>query len=299
MIHTFQISKSMDYSTYCKIIASLEQVNYDKNSNKSYLCSYYGLYEQGITIEFKRFALCSRESQYVIDYIINPSRLCGNDSFLALYLHDISIDIPARINNLLLGKSKYLPLADECNLTRCDFTFDVKMNSEKAVKDYIKLLNRAYIPNGFERYMIYSRSSKRAVLSKNDFNTFIKNRINIQIYNKKEAILDHNRRSIKKHRYSTADIEQTKGIVRFEIRLMRHLINGICQKRSISSLNDFLNCSQEICDELFTYYFEKIFGGHRFLTLRDTIDLIESSGFYQKTKCELIDFVKTVNEKEV
>lgn len=294
MIHTFQLAKTVNEKEHEKIRTSLKGLTYTKNN----VAVFYGLYEKGIMIYFKRKPFTKKDSpEFIVEYVINPSRLVGNDSFIALYTPDENEDISGLIDTQLFNASCHLPRVRSCEMTRCDFTFDVRVGDENSAKEYIKLINRAYIPYGFERYMVYSKNGKRYIPSKNDFNIYIKNKINIVIYNKKEAMKDYNKRALKRFRYDDKTIDSADGIIRFEIRCMGSFMKRLINESKASNINEFLAASEDIGKKLFLYYYEKIFGSLQFLFLQEAIDEINSSKFSKYTKLDMIDFLKTANRK--
>ena len=292
MIHTFELTKDISQDEYETISKQLGAITY---VNKTAV--YRGLYTNGITVFFSKNIYNKAPECIRIKYQISPSRLTGSRNHLALYEYSRDDRITEKINELLMSKSHHLPCVEQCLLSRCDFTFDTRWENEDMAKSYIRLLNRAYIPNGFERYMIYSKSGKRTIPSKNDFNIYIQNKINIDIYNKKEAMKDHNKKSRKALRYTQDELDCASGIIRFEIRCMGSIMRKLCENKKANTLEKFLESSSYICDELFSYYFKRIFGKGFFHTLNDAIYEINNSGFYKNTKAELVDFLKTANEK--
>ena len=179
----------------------------------------------------------------------------------------------------------------KCKLKRIDFCINAELNNQEQVKAYIKTIKRANIPSKLELYEEYDKISKRKKPTKDDFTVYTSEYVAVSIYNKYLAMKKQGTNV-----YPKKEIEKAKNIVRIEIRCMEGKVRALKKKYDIETIAEFMQHGKKIGNELFKYYLSKICNDGMIYTLKEALKRIEMSGYKDKTKSLLKEFISDSNE---
>ena len=147
-IHTFELSCTVDYNTYCE----LARLSYpDKRNIHRRKCD--RLTADGIWITLYESKKQYRFFEtYHVYYRINPHRLYERGDYLGLHKANELIDTISEINHKLAEVSEYFPQIELCKLVRCDFCVNATAPSKELVEDIIGIANRSFASDIAKNY---------------------------------------------------------------------------------------------------------------------------------------------------
>lgn len=289
-IHTFEVSSNLTNDEFYIIQKELKAS--DPSSWKALKngMQYWGLSEQGILINMHQVKKKGFYTYYII-YRISARRVIENDNFVELFNVKNYPVLEDKVNAILKRKCSFLPKLKKCKLKRIDFCINAELNNQEQVKAYIKTIKRANIPSKLELYEEYDKISKRKKPTKDDFTVYTSEYVAVSIYNKYMAMKKQGTNV-----YPKKEIEKAKNIVRIEIRCMEGKVRALKKKYDIETIADFMQNGKKIGNELFKYYLSKICNDGMIYTLKEALKRIELSGYKDKTKSLLKEFISDSNE---
>lgn len=290
------------YSSLYKTLLSLSKLNkvrfYDKGA--ATYCEL--LKDNGINLILKRFEFEDGLSYSAIEVIMNPMRLLNPDDYyqLADIRHSEAIyrefkNVFKPINNEFnkdkrnkLLKFKYGNL-DAYKFKRVDFAVNIETEE---IENYMKLIKRGNIPNGFHQYIEYDKSSKRSKPPKDSFYLVGKNKarkatVTINCYNKGKQL---------KNEKLPCD-KRAKHTIRFEVQCHYNKTYTITMGEAFKKRGFLHILSEEVSDDILRYYNKKTIGFGEYYTFPKALEIIRSKRMKQKRKEALIEALEIVNEK--
>jgi len=289
-VHTFEVSCMLTSERYFKIQEVIKALGNKWNGSKKDKMEYYELSDKGILITFVR--VCKKNfTSYSVKYRISAQRVMDNNNYTGLFNTKNYNKLEKKVNRILTKTCEHLPLLEECSLRRIDYCINGRLESQKQVKEYIKLCQRCNIPNSLKKYRYKNKS--KAKYNNNDMTVVSSEYIEVSLYNKYAQM--------KEQEKDFPDIKDAKNIVRIEIRCMKDKLEQIRKRKKFEALKlddkvkGYMKHSDAIAEYLYHYYLEKMFGKGAFYTLPEARERIENSGFSKVNKNNMTEFIEYAN----
>lgn len=310
MYHTIHLFYKLDYHTYSAVFRALKKQS-EKEQTKvimenEEIYRFEWLQRKGITIFMKRFIMNERISYRAIELIMNPIRLIKENDYIELadmrhaseinkafkkamtpLVREVQSDKQHRISKLKLAQ------LDAYSVKRVDFA--INFHSEHA-KQYMKLIRRAHIPEGFEIFQEYDPRGKRRVEAKHSFYLFKKSKRNkehlltINCYNKTHHLQDQ--------RLPCSEMEHE--VIRFEIQCHYNKVYRLIHNKDkkMEKHNHLQWLREDISSEILSYYYKRCIGCGDYYTLPEAKRIIAQNDLLkEKRKTVLVEILTFVNEK--
>ena len=170
--HTFELSYRISMVRYFKVCETIRE----KYSSKFFpdrantgRWIFTGLEGAGIIICFSKHTIYDEYSEVKVFYRINPVRLLHSGDYLNLFHSNDVGDLFDLIDERLSEVANILPKVREGTLVRFDFCSNIVMENPSRVKDWIYLLNRAFIPAGkYKQKKVFNKRAGRYELPDNE-----------------------------------------------------------------------------------------------------------------------------------
>lgn len=184
--------------------------------------------------------------------LVYTSNITYDNGFLETYMKP-ALTLPDYPNNIL-----------EFNVTYMEFCFNLKLENQKQVEDYITMLNLITLDKDDRRYINYaidknySLSGGCYVKSNNEFEDNKKYRATINFYNKLSQLKNRINTPKEYDVYITNnDLEKAKNILRLEVQVGKTYLYEYRKNTGITKdLNNFFNIdvAYEIVKQKFEYF---------------------------------------------
>jgi len=245
------------------------------------------LEDRGIIIKLVRCKLNDSPIYYGAWMIINPRRFLGDSTYVGIFDVSRADELLNRLDMALISVGiAHLPISN-FTLHRIDLCRNVFLSSQKMVENYIDLLKRCFIPNGF---MWNEVGGVEYAIRLKDGIKISNNSLSIVAYNKKAQMVKQG------DYYSIVDIEEATGLLRFEIQLFTGRLNYICRgDKSIKRLCKFLHICQTESRKHFEAYIPKVFLMGDYYYFDDAKNIILRSDYYEPTKEKMLTLLVSVS----
>ena len=246
-------------------------------SYREWICE--DLKKSGIIISLIR--CCKYENDHYIyhycgiRYRINPRRVIDQNNYVGIFDKGNVREMIDETNDLLYKVLDKLPPLNKCQLNRIDFCHNYKFKDQKTAEAFMEMVKRCNILPGSELELFYDEKLGKDVISENGIKMSFKN-CSISIYNKYAQMIEQN--------YSFPDIEDARGVIRFEIQALYGKVYYIRKKHGIKELVDFLNNTDELAMDQFNYYFPKLFCKGDYYSYEEAVIKVSNSSFSKKIK---------------
>lgn len=161
----------------------------------------------------------------------------------------------------------------------------MELNDQAVIDSYINLLKRGYFPSKYTIKKYKNEKSKRNTLSKNGITITGNNGIEVTYYNKYRQLKEKN----PKCRY----IDNSKKIIRIEIRCFKKKVRHLTKKFKCTSASSFLKESDIIGKYIFKHYANIFYGTGDFYKLTDIYAMIDKSSCKKNSKKLMKELVKS------
>lgn len=325
--HTLKLSLTLDYMEFSQLIQDFKKysqntgeiqmyyvdkmgnyMNYLQANNDSLIpanlkISYYKQ-DKGIKWLIRCNTWNHGGKSYIVDVIINPKILSGISDYLtASTCEDMETAI-FNFNSETHSISPILKDFDHYNLNRIDYciNFDLdELAPECNPERIIKLVKRSNIPPHYIEWTKYDSVAHRKKSQPGSFYLTCPS-VNINCYSKymqlQERLRENQSKGYPPIPLSTLDA--ARGIIRFEVQCKYHktyILSCKAAEAGNHSDNKYKNLlSNDICNEIIDYYFEKIIGYGDWYTFQDAIHKIQSHNYNKQKENRLIDVLRIISE---
>ena len=288
-MHTFEIYQQLTFYSYGILKDALYKSGEHYKKGKAVV--FEKLKNQGIKIKLYRYKQEEfNESNncynhYSVSYVINPRRVLEEKNYVGIFNDEDDVDqMIYMVDQYLNSYSNHLPEVNACKIKRVDYCHNIKLNDDMEVRQYLKLLKRCMIPNGFTFEKFYDKTAKKSTILNNGL--WLKNNsVTISIYNKKRQLENE-----KKNYYG--DIMAANGIIRFEIQCKKGKMKKLMEKYGTGNVQDLLNKTSEISRDVFGHYFSKMYGTGDVLTLEEAEKVIKKNKLRKDTEKLMLELLK-------
>lgn len=275
--HTFELSFQLTLFEKTHITDILY-----KSKGKTYVDNYEyiptlvcnTLTKHGITIKIKTFKI-DAYTYYMLNYRINPRCVMKKYDYIGIFDPadtDVMID---KVNKYLISIDEFMPLVEQCKLSRIDFCANIEMSGQNEIFDYIKILQKGYCNKKFNPELFYDYTSKRSKFYKNSCGFEQSNLLKVTYYNKYSQLQENDR---------CKNIDDAINILRAEIQCEKKKVKHLSDKFGCTSVVTFLKHSDEIGTYVFKKYANIFFGNGDFYKIDTLYEFIENSRYKEKNK---------------
>lgn len=280
--HTFELRYQLTYQekeTLINILKKKGKVYVDNlDFTKSTICEI--LSNKGINIKFNQYT--KNDFTFNMMYIkINPRRVMEHNNYIGIFDSHQTSKMLKKVDKNLQSVTSLMPSVHSCKLNRIDFCSNIKMESQDAVIDYLKLLHRGYYPQKYSPATYYDLKAKRTRLYDNS----------ITISNKHISVTYYNKYSQLNENPHCQNIGDAKNILRAEIQCKKNKIKHLEKKYDCYSVQEFLECSDKIGEYVFKHYANIFYGCGDFYKLDKIHEKIDKSNLKKKSKTMMKDVV--------
>lgn len=282
--HTFELSYKLSTDDVRIVYNELYNASGQNYKPKDDCAVFKALQDYGIIIFIKKYKQ-DEYNHHVLYYRINPRRVLENHNYIGIFNSKNIDKLIKKFNILIKTVSPFLPEFDSCNISRIDYCSNVELNDQAVIDSYINLLKRGYFPSKYTIKKYKNEKSKRNTLSKNGITITGNNGIEVTYYNKYRQLKEKN----PKCRY----IDNSKKIIRIEIRCFKKKVRHLTKKFKCTSASSFLKESDIIGKYIFKHYANIFYGAGDFYKLTDIYAMIDKSSCKKKSKKLMKELVKS------
>lgn len=228
-----------------------------------------------------------------LDITLNPRHFYHNEdhpfTFIAEQedLENITIYLDKMIYELELGLEAHMFVVH-----RIDLCANIKLNSRDEVKTYMRLMKKgAYAYNG-KRKMEYSETQRKKIPTRNSFTVSGKS-FEFTVYDKYMQMSESD------VKYSKEELEYAETQIRIELRVKRSKQKRIEEKYNVYSLSSIIKEIGIISQEELMRYIAKTYGVGSFIKFSYAKNVINMSGYHNKTKKIMIEFMEKVSKENL
>lgn len=232
------------------------------------------LTKHGITIKIKSF-IKNEYKYHILNYRINPRCVMEEYNYIGIFDPDDTEIMVNKVNNYLISIDEFMPLVEQCKLSRIDFCANIEMSGQHEIFEYIKILQKGYCPKKFIPELFYDYTAKRSKFFKNSCSFIRKNTVKVTYYNKYSQLQQNDR---------CKNIDDAVNILRAEIQCDKNKVKHLSDKFGCTSVVSFLRNADMIGTYVFKKYSNIFFGEGDFYKTDEIYELIEKSRYKEKTK---------------
>jgi hypothetical protein len=302
-VHMFCKVKTDFYYALSKTLHKLSKLNESKfysRDNGSFYCEL--LKDHGINLILKRIEQVDGPSYSALEVIMNPMRLLDSNEYYQLtdtkHFEDINLEFQKVFKPIKkeFGRNKQnkyfkfkLDKLESYSLKRVDFAINIETEE---IEQYMGLIVRANIPDGFHQYVEYDKSSKRRKPPKGSFYISEKNKdhkptVTVNCYNKGEQLKERN----------LPCNEKANKTIRFEVQCHYNKTYSITRSEGFENYGfQYILCG-EVSFKTLRFYYKKTIGLGDYYSLSKAKEIIQSKRMKKEKKDGLIKILDLVNEK--
>lgn len=311
MQHTVQMFCKLDSRYYSALFETLKQLSksnhskFYKEKDGSYHCNL--LQENGLHLIMRHSENTEGIGYSALEIIMNPMRLLFQNEYLKLVSMKHCKDIYSAFKRAFVPiKNKFekkrrnkgikfkLHLLDSYSYKRIDFAVNF---CTEHIKNYMKLIKRAGIPDGFQQFMRYHKSSRRYVSPEHSFYIFKTSRLQSKVDHVNLTINCYDKGEQMKENGLPCDDENAKYTIRFEVQCRYNKVYRIIKDNGLNKQGFSQFLRDDIAKNLLHYYFKKTIGFGDYYTLSKAREIIQSKRMKDVTRQALLATLDLVNEK--
>lgn len=311
MQHTVHMFYRLDAQFFSSLFNVLKQLSRSKQSkfyrekDGSYHC--HLLKKNGLLLILRRSELEEGISYYAFEIIMNPMRLLNEDEFVNLATMKHCKAIYTAFKNAINPiKKKFegrkrnrnmkfmLHQLDSYSYKRIDFATNF---CTEHIKLYMKLIKRANVPEGFQLFKEYRRSSKRLVPTEHSFYIFKTSRTTANLDHVTLTINCYDKGQQLKENGLPCEDENARYTIRFEVQCRYNKVYWIIKNNKLAKQGFSQFLRDDIGNHVLHYYFKKSIGFGDYYSLSKAREILHSKRMKSETKEALLAVLELVNEK--
>lgn len=198
-----------------------------------------------------------------------------------------------KVINKLFCKVGIFPTIDAgwLNAKRIDFCTNIRCSSIEEKEELMRVARKGRSIYHARIKKFYSKSGKRRICPDNSF-TLTGAYFEFTVYDKHSEIVNS------KYKYSGEEIAESELQIRIELRVKTTMIDRMKTKSGAKTSQDLMEELCHLSQEYISSYLEKVYpASSYFYRFRVAKKMIMDSGLHDKTKMEMIDFMKKTTKR--